>query len=306
MTKNNSHKKSIIFIINSNNIFFNKYYYHNIKAINIYNKFNFLHRRMANILYRFYPEYLNYIFRTELIKDNVDYVLFDGSCTEAILYWLKKNMPQHSRLFLWCWNPIHFNVPNNIFDGYYISTYSIRDSKKFNIYYNGPFYFDELRLPNVCSSYDIYFLGNDKGRYKRIIELEKIFKAKKLKTLFILTDTKRLNLKMWRRYSKNITYEANLNNVAQSKAILEILQDPYDGLSLRAMESLFFSKKLITNSREIMNHPFYDKHNIFILGYDDMDLLENFLKIKYHPVNPDILKSYNFDEWVMRLINHFS
>jgi len=101
-------------------------------------------------------------------------------------------------------------------------------------------------------------------------------------------------------YQRSISYQKILQLIEKSDSILDLLSNPEDGLSLRAMESLFFGKKLITNSLRIAEYDFYKSENIFIIGKDDIEHLPDFLKTPYNQNNQEIIDYYDFDNWVKR------
>jgi hypothetical protein len=101
-------------------------------------------------------------------------------------------------------------------------------------------------------------------------------------------------------YKKPISYDDVLVKIGKSKAILDYLSDPSDGLSLRPMESIFHKKKLITNSKLIANYDFYRPQNIFILGRDNLSDLPEFLNSPYEEIDKEIIEKYDFKNWLNR------
>ena len=80
------------------------------------------------------------------------------------------------------------------------------------------------------------------------------------------------------------------------------MQDGQVGLSLRAMESIFFNKKYVTTNKEIINEPFYCAENIYVLGdsQDDDEKLQKFLSDENNMINEQFFKYYDFEEWLKR------
>ena len=68
-------------------------------------------------------------------------------------------------------------------------------------------------------------------------------------------------------------------------------------MTLRALESLFWEKKLITNNELIKNEKFYNKNNIFIIGIDDENEIEMFLKKPYDKSSNKYKSEYDIDAW---------
>ena len=130
----------------------------------------------------------------------------------------------------------------------------------------------------------------NKGRKEIIQNYNKIFEQNKLKTkIFIIEGSK-----------DYIDYEDYLVYVSQSLAILDIVNENVDGLTLRCMEALFFSKKLITNNKAIKTYDFYNSDNIFILGEDNLEDISLFIRKPYKKLDKDILEYYDFESWLKR------
>lgn len=73
---------------------------------------------------------------------------------------------------------------------------------------------------------------------------------------------------------------------------------------MRVMESIFRSKKLITNNASIKNYEFYNENNIFLLPADLSELPEesllDFLQKPFVPYPEEVLSYYDFDAWKER------
>ena len=70
---------------------------------------------------------------------------------------------------------------------------------------------------------------------------------------------------------------------------------------MRVMESIYLSKKLLTNNRHIVEYDFYDPRNILILpeeGLPAVKEIQDFLKIPFHPYPDSILDGYSFEHWI--------
>ena len=89
--------------------------------------------------------------------------------------------------------------------------------------------------------------------------------------------------------------------LSRSKAILEINKDNQVGLTLRALESLFFNTKLITNNESITNFDIYSKNNVLILRMDDIEDLSTFINSDYF-VDEEVKQKYELDKWVSNFI----
>lgn len=287
-----------IFLVNANPFFIDYYNKHGVDVVPPYKYYNFVTRRMINTGNKIIPGLFDFVLNNSVFLQDASLVVFDGSCTEEIIKWVSSHKRNGLKLYYWYWNPARMSNFKRYLSDFKVATYSLFDSKKYNIPLNNTYYFSEIKLPRENLTTDIYFLGGDKGRYQLLTSLNREFKNRGLSTEFIVVQSN--GLYRQKKYDKPLSYKENLVHIARSKAILEILSNPDDGLSLRAMEALFFKKKLITNSKEIKFHPFYNPSNIFILGEDNLQGLSRFLESNYIGVDSDIIAYYDFDQWIKR------
>jgi hypothetical protein len=73
-------------------------------------------------------------------------------------------------------------------------------------------------------------------------------------------------------------------------------------MSLRALEAMFMSKKVITNNQMYRQEAFYDPSNIFILGENNLDDLKSFFEEPYVEIDSKIKNQYLFESWLERFL----
>ena len=229
--------------------------------VEIYKEIGLLKRILRKIHFKFIRNY-QYIWYEEWFKRNDVYeniVLFDSILNIKIVEDIRKKFPK-SRIIFWYWNSID-NIEQIKSIKWLkekeieIWSFDKKDCKEFNLNYNTQFYFedkdtvDKLQIQNR-----VYFIGLDKGRIEMIKKIANLFLKYNIEFLFeILKDNKKKYsieeskylIKHMRSYKKVLKY------VKESKGILEINSKNQSGLTLRAMESLFYSKKLISNNKEL-------------------------------------------------------
>jgi hypothetical protein len=159
----------------------------------------------------------------------------------------------------------------------------------------------EYNLTDEETIFDVLFVGRVKNR---LSEIENFYSQCLLLGLNVYFHVKRdryfqksevLSLK-----DKDISYYAYLKLVSQSRVILEINESNTSGLSLRAIESLFYDKKLVTNNSQIKKYDFYDPRNILVL--DNLKGMSvDFLNSKSEKIDHSIKKKYLFSEWLKRI-----
>jgi len=100
-----------------------------------------------------------------------------------------------------------------------------------------------------------------------------------------------------------LSYKENLEKIKHCEILIEINRTGQTGLTLRALEALFFNKKLITTNNEIKKCDFYSPERIFIWGVDSLDSLSGFMNRTLPPINVKLMKNYTADTMLERLIN---
>ena len=227
----------------------------------------------------------------DLVKNTDMIIFFDSALNDTAIKKAKEINP-NIQIYVYFWNPINDQnkelLTNPYIDKFY--TYDKKDAKKYKINYNAQFYTTKIKLRKRKKVYDICFLGRDKNRKKWIKEVEKQFKKRNLST----------NIKIINEEKDFIPYSEYLKTVEKSNCILDIVANNQQGLSLRVMESIFLKKKLITNNKNVKDFKFYNKNNIFIIGIDKWENLEEFLNKKYHDIDRKILEKYDFKNWLDR------
>jgi len=178
--------------------------------------------------------------------------------------------------------------------------------KKFN------WYIDDKRLleyAQIHPKYDVSFIGNDKGRVLELIRLSDIFDRYGITYDYYVLFKEGLESKMYRnKRTKGFKYgEVSLSTIeyqkrsCESKAILEIMQDGQVGTTLRAAESIFLQRKLITDNQYIVNEAFYNKDNVFILGKDKISGLKKFINTPYRVLSKEITDQYTYEYMLRQL-----
>ena len=123
-----------------------------------------------------------------------------------------------------------------------------------------------------------------------IEKYQKIFEEKDIKCKFKIVNSS----------DEKVSYEEYLEFISDGRILLDIVAEGVTGITLRIMEGLFFNKKVITNNLTIKEYDFYNENNFFIIENDNFEQLEEFIKRDYIPTKEEILKKYDFEEWIKR------
>lgn len=299
----NKEKKILFLDVKNESDFYNinRNLYHNVKSVFIFSSNSILNKLLRKVCLKYNLPLIKNILGSW--KDELDeyeiIIITDSIYNNIISKFIRKKFK--GRIILWYWNPVigAFN-PNNIeIKDCELWSFDKDDCETYGMKYNTTYYFDTIKLPNESIENDIYFIGSDKGRLEKLIELEKLFNKNNLKTEFHITKSKFSNNEY--KFKNLIDYNEVLKSIAKSKAILDYVQEGQIGLTQRPMEAIFHSKKLITNDKNIIEYDFYNKNNIFILGYDDIENIYEFLNSPYIPIDKKIIGRYDFSNWCSRI-----
>jgi hypothetical protein len=97
---------------------------------------------------------------------------------------------------------------------------------------------------------------------------------------------------------RSLPYSEVLRVFTSSIAVVDIEHPGQRGLTMRTLEVIGASKKLITTNERIIQYPFYSPDRILIIDRKIPTLDVNFLKVPAHPLSPDIMAKYSIDGWI--------
>lgn len=149
------------------------------------------------------------------------------------------------------------------------------DAKKYGFLINEFYCYDPPEVENsMFEESDVFFIGANKGRFPKILEVYERLSAIGLKCDFhvVGVDAEQQKYKDSITYNRPMSYEEALQRTIKSKCLLEILQDNDNYFSIRTIEALHFRKKLLTTNKEIVNYSFYDPRIIQI--YEEADYID--------------------------------
>lgn len=174
------------------------------------------------------------------------------------------------------------------------STFDKNDSIKYGIsfvrLYYDPEYFGPLSIPfpeiveNARKNgiqQEVYYAGHVHHRLDRQLEIREILEAQGISHKFVLVKQRhRCYAKKYEPYltDKDIPYTEILQDVLQSRCILEVSQSYQRGMTYRPMEAAVFHKKLITTNPYAKDYEFYTPERVFILGTDPIENLKEFVR----------------------------
>lgn len=121
---------------------------------------------------------------------------------------------------------------------------------------------------------DVYFIGKAKDRLDDILLVYSRLKSLGVKCDFHIAGVKQSKRKFANEidYTPQISYKQNLEHIANTKCILEIMQEGGVGFTQRGCEAVCMNKLLLTNNPMIQSEPFYtSKYIMNFKNVEDID-----------------------------------
>ncbi len=230
-------------------------------------------------------------------------IVFDRNYNWDIVNFIH-SINRKCRIIVWYWNPIEKieRLPLKYRSFCEEWSFDKDDCKKYILNYNNQFSFKKIfnAGENVKGDVsDFYFVGMDKNRAELLMKIKSRSERIGKKVNFIIVKDK-TSLKNGCIYSQPIDYLSNINNLFNTKTIVELVQNGQSGLTVRCVEALFAKKKIITNNECIKEYDFYHPNNIFILEDDNLYSkgFEMFLEAPYYELSNEVTQKYDFEQWI--------
>lgn len=237
-------------------------------------------------------------------------IIFASVLFKPLFYWLQKKRPE-IRLICWYWDPfsdckLRFQPD----EGIELWSFDDDDCKLNQMHYSKTFFTPRPVQPCLADEemvYDAFFVGEDKGRYEKLIRLRDYLNGLGLKTHFTIVRDHKLFVEnrgfKKRQYDQPIPEREASKYILQSRVLVDLYQRGQTGLSQRAVEALLNKKKLITDNENIKKYDFYKENNIFVLNDRNLQEIEEFLKRPYEEVDQKVLEQYSFERWFERFFD---
>lgn len=261
-----------------------------------------------------------YFYYKNILKNinDLDYLFVNTpECLPA--WWLsalRRNFPK-AKFIMYLWDSVQ-NKPHclSILENFdYVYTFDNYDSVKY-CFRLKPLFFIENSIPALSDEsvdIDIFCactLRSD--RYKFLQEIEQLFSNEKkyiyiyyhnkyifmflkfFKIAFCDVDIKKIKF-------KKLSYIDTQKYYSKSKCVVDVPHPGQNGLTIRTIESIGFSKKLITKNSNVKNYNFYDMNNIYIFEPDNKNAISDFLSTPYNPIDSSVYDSLKLRNWLLSI-----
>jgi hypothetical protein len=152
----------------------------------------------------------------------------------------------------------------------------------------------------VAPDIDVYFVGQDKGRFQALMQWEHVMRQAGLATHFHIVRSKNgeySRQELPKLQPAGLSYDDNIRMIQRSRSLLEIVQKNQSGLTVRSLEAAFFGKKLITDNLSMKGSPLYHPDRVFLLGHDDPRRLKAFIAGPCPRIPREQLRDFDFRYW---------
>lgn len=243
-------------------------------------------------------------------------LLYECMGAPELIAFIRKKNPC-CRIIYWQWNTVSgkddviFYSPYQEFlsllslrgkDNYRFEIWSFDqgDCEKYDLFYNNQV---AIRFPveQVDPEYDLFFCGQDKGRFSVLEEIITLAETYHLSCNIFIRPDKGVHYPQVEGITlldRNLSYRELVHKLQRTSILVDLVQEGQSGLTWRPLEAMFYQKKLITNYRSIVNYDFYSADNIFIIGQENPVEFVEFMERPYQPVSENIICKYEYTGWV--------
>jgi hypothetical protein len=265
--------------------------------------------------------YKNILSQTQQCKFDFVFVVNLEAMTPEIVELFRKQQPQ-ARFILYMWDSIKNKKPAQLafklFDWCY--SFDKNDASTLpNVNFRPLFFIDEFDCKRWNNNnnlvYDLCFIGTvHSDRYNLVKSVKKQVDSLGFKTYFylyfhnkILFFYKKLrDIKFYKarvsEFEFNPISAADLaQKIKESVAVLDVQHPNQTGLTMRTLEMLGASKKLVTTNKHIVEYDFFNPQNIAVIDRDNPKIDNSFFKTKFTEVDSEIRERYSISGWLLEI-----
>lgn len=232
------------------------------------------------------------------------FIVRDSLMSAEYLAWLRKHHPR-ARIILEYDNMAHTTIdPNSVTDPSIEKwTYDMGDAERYNMKLKAGGYYTSWKCTKTMPpTYDVVYVGADKGRAPQLFAVEDKLKAVGLKTYFhICADRRYLQ---WTKpyYKPFLPYQKYLDLIGNSKAVLNIVQEGAKSITMREVDAIYHKVKCITNNPIIRDSGMYHPSRYFILGEDPLEDLPKFLETPFVEAPEEMLYHGSYERTIEKML----
>ncbi len=234
-------------------------------------------------------------------------ILFDYGYQKGMETYIRKVNPK-CRVYLYCWNMIDRTHNNyRLFtdpDAIYSTDWN--DCRTYGLRYQHIFYPKELYQPyQPGKERKLFFMGQDKGRGEELLRWKKVLEKAgiscDIRVLFSGLPENEKEKFSEVRCEEPLAYNSYLQEMEKAGILLDLTQKGQTALTMRVMEALFYSKKLITTNPSVRDCEFFHEDNILVADGKPEGMEEKiriFLEKPYHEIEEEVRNLYSYEHWI--------
>lgn len=289
-------------------------------------KNNFLTKALIridrNIIKRTITKYYkNILGQTQQQQFDFVFVVNLEAMTPEIVEMLRKQQPQ-AKFILYMWDSIKNKKPAQLafklFDWCY--SFDKNDASTLpNVNFRPLFFIDEFdsKTWNTKTNilYDLCFIGTvHSDRYNLVKSVKKQADNLGLRTYFYLyfhnkilffykklRDIKFYNARVSEFEFSPISAIDLAQKIKESGAVLDVQHPHQTGLTMRTLEMLGASKKLVTTNSHIVEYDFFNPQNIAVIDRENPKIDASFFKTEFAEVDSNIRDRYAIRGWLLEI-----
>jgi len=191
------------------------------------------------------------------------------------------------------------------------------DSIKYGWKYRALFFDPELCILDKEKRYDLTFICSLHSERAKLYRAIKNFSKEREYKFYGYLFTDKMSYFRQKYLNHNPKFDVQINNLKfsplsqrdissiydVSKCLVDYKFDNQMGLTMRSIESLGHSCKLLTNNHNIKKEDFYNPNNIYVYDMESIDIPEDFLLTEYESVDQHIYHKYSIQGWVEEIFN---
>lgn len=224
----------------------------------------------------------------------------------------KKNPGIVCIIFLW--DKLEYTTLRNSVEEFdYIFSFDREDCEKYNFIFQPSFFLTNcgIAVSDAERKYDISYIGalRDLKRYEFIEHIYQLAKRYNLSYFLKLVYSKKNKLNFPGLSEiislEKISPQENMEILRYSKVVCEVPFAKQSGLTLRALQSIFFKNKIITLNEDIKHYDFYCEKNIKVIhSLDEIDKIEKEFFIEdYIEIDSKIVEQYTASSFIKNIFS---
>ncbi len=247
-----------------------------------------------------------------------DYIVFVNPETVDIqsLQLLKKSFAD-SKFIIYMWDSCKNKKVKHLFGEFDMKySFDIDDCKNYNLNFRPLFYLPDFmdygKNKKDSFLYDISFIGTvHSDRIDILTQMKRYCDRNQLNYFFYLFVPGRLMYVMrwllsssFRKFDKKCIHVEALKKediskiTSVSRCVIDINHPKQTGLTMRTLEMLGMSKKILTTNGNIKKYDFYREENQIVFDRKNGAFNVSELKKEYVEIPKDIYKKYSLEAWI--------